>query len=62
MTVVVAGSVSAANPMRQNPHPTESGGFALIVTLTLLVMLTLLAVGLLSLSAVTIRAALSGVK
>lgn len=60
MTVVVAGSFSAANPMRQNPHPTEPGGFALIVTLTLLVMLTLLAVGLLSLSAVTIRAAGDG--
>jgi hypothetical protein len=41
------------------PAPSQSGGFALIITLTLLVLLVVLVVGLLSLSSVSLRTAAS---
>ena len=44
----------------QKPNPDESRGFALVVTLTLMVLLSILAVGLLSLSAVTLRNTAAG--
>ena len=46
---------SPKNPL--NPAPGVSKGFALVVSLTMLVLLTIIAVGLLSLSAITLRTA-----
>jgi Tfp pilus assembly protein PilX len=43
--------------MRQTPRNPPPSGFAIVVTLSLLVLLTLLAVGLLSLSAISLRSA-----
>ena len=43
--------------MRQTPSNPPPSGFAIVVTLSLLVLLTLLAVGLLSLSAISLRSA-----
>ena len=45
-------------PVSKDPH---SKGFALVVTLSLMILLTIIAVGLLSLSAVTLRSSSQGV-
>ena len=45
---------------RTIPNPQETKGFALIVTVSLLVLLALIAVGLLSLSTITIRSSVIG--
>lgn len=41
--------------MKQNPKNPNSGGFALVVTLSLMILLTVIAVGLLTLSTITLR-------
>ena len=47
--------------MRKTPHKARYGGFALIVTLSLMILLTVIAVGLLSLSSITLRSSGAGV-
>ena len=42
--------------MKSSKHDPQSGGFALVVTLALMILLTIIAVGLLSLSAISLRA------
>ncbi len=46
--------------LRPSIHPREDRGFALVVTLTLLVLLTVIAVGLLSLSSIVLRSSSQG--
>lgn len=46
--------------MKTNPKTPKSQGFAIVVTLTLMMLLTVLAVGLLSLSSVSLRSASQG--
>lgn len=49
-----------ARPHRRQRNGMEHSGFALVVTISLLVLLMVLAVGLLSLSALTLRASAQG--
>jgi hypothetical protein len=46
--------------MKIQIYPTRSGGFALVVTLSLMILLTVIAVGLLSLSSISLRASSQG--
>lgn len=41
--------------MKQNPTKNQTGGFALVVTLSMMILLTVIAIGLLSLSSVSLR-------
>jgi hypothetical protein len=46
--------------MKTNPKKTRQAGFALIVTLSLMILLTVIAVGLLTLSSITVRSTSQG--